>query len=208
MTDSAVFQDYLPGKVCFGCGADNPQGLQIKSRWEGDLSVCDWSPRAQHEGWAGLTCGGVIATIVDCHCIATAMATAYRNENRALDSEPRYLFATGTLNVKYLKPTDNRAPLRLQAQVSQIKMEKKYTVHCDVYSQGEKTAEAEVICLLVYRSDRPEEAPAKASGIGAMAKQTSTGLSQGLSNSPSSFLQWQTFTMKDWHDSSSLEIFW
>lgn len=152
------FQTYLPGKVCFGCGSDNAHGLQIHSHWEGDTAVCEWAPRPYHEGWPGLTCGGVIATVVDCHSIATAMATAYRNEQRAMSSEPKYLFATGTLNVKYLKPTDNHAPLRVEARVTQIKMDKKYTVVCDVLCAGEKTAEAEVICLLVYRSDRPEEA--------------------------------------------------
>lgn len=155
---SDCFQDHLPGRKCFGCGADNPRGLKIRSCWADDLAICEWTPDVYHEGWAGLTCGGIIATLVDCHSIATAMATAYRNEGRPLDSEPMYLFATGTLSVKYVKPTDNTAPVRLSAKVTQIKMEKKYTVQCDVYSKLEKTAEAEVVCLLVYRSDRPNEA--------------------------------------------------
>lgn len=153
------FQTYLPGSVCFGCGSDNPHGLQIKSFWDGDTAVCEWMPKPYHEGWTGLTCGGIIATVVDCHSIATAMATAYRNEGRDLGSQPRYLFATGSLAVKYLKPTDNLAPLRVEARVTQVKLEKKYTVGCEVFSNGSKTAEAEVICLLVYRSDRPQDAP-------------------------------------------------
>jgi acyl-CoA thioesterase FadM len=87
------------------------------------------------------------------------MATAIRNENRPLDSEPRYLFATGSMNITYLKPTPVDATIRLEAQVKQIKNERKYTLHCDVMVDDSKTAQADVVALLVYRSDRPDEAP-------------------------------------------------
>ena len=36
------FQDSMPGNVCFGCGNDNHDGLQIKSFWEGEEAVCIW----------------------------------------------------------------------------------------------------------------------------------------------------------------------
>jgi acyl-CoA thioesterase FadM len=152
------FQDYLPGQTCFGCGRHNEHGLQIKSYWDGDIAKCIWQPQPYHEGWSHLTCGGVIATIVDCHCIGTAMATAYRNENRALDSEPKYLFATGSINIRFLKPASVKDPIELRASVINIKNEKKYTLNCDVLVNQEKVADAQVIALLVYRSDRPEEA--------------------------------------------------
>ena len=160
MDDRQYFQDYMPGKICFGCGTANDKGLHIRSYWDGDVARCDWKPHSHHQGWAGLTCGGIIASLVDCHCIATAMATAVKNEGRALESEPHYLFATGSLNITYLKPTPNDSTMRLEAQVTRIKNEKKYSVACDVFVGDEKTAQAEVIALLVYRSDRPDEAPA------------------------------------------------
>jgi acyl-CoA thioesterase FadM len=159
MSEKQYFQDYLPGNVCFGCGNDNQLGMQIKSYWDGDIARCDWQPQLHHQGWAKLTCGGVIATIVDCHCIATAMATAYRNENRTLDSEPWYLFATGSINIRYLLPSSVDKKLQLEAKVTEIKNDKKYSLQCDVYTDGEKTADAKVIALLVSRSDRPEQAP-------------------------------------------------
>ena len=39
---SKAFQDYYPDDVshCYGCGRLNPDGLQIKSYWEGEESVC------------------------------------------------------------------------------------------------------------------------------------------------------------------------
>jgi len=159
MTDKQIFQDYMPGDVCFGCGNNNDHGLKIRSFWQDDIALCYWKPQQYHEGWAGLTCGGIIASLVDCHCIATAMATAIKNESRELNSEPHYLFATGSLNITYLKPTPIDAEMRLEAQVTRIKNEKKYTLSCNVYVGDEQTAKADVIVLLVYRSDKPDEAP-------------------------------------------------
>jgi len=151
------FQDYMAAQTCFGCGPDNGNGFKIRSHWENELSVCEWQAEQYHEGWAGLTCGGVIATLVDCHCIATSMATAIKQENREMGSDPKYVFATGALNITYLKPSSVDKPIRLEAKVSKIKYDKKYTVECSVYVDGEKTAQAEVVTLLVYRSDKPEE---------------------------------------------------
>jgi len=153
------FQDYLPGNTCFGCGTANTHGLQIRSFWDKDIAKCVWQPAQHHEGWANLTCGGVIATLVDCHCIATAMATAIRNENRELGSQPQYLFVTGSMNIKYLKPSLVDQQIELHAQVTEIKFEKKYSVACDVFVNNEKTVESHVVALLVYRSDRPQESP-------------------------------------------------
>ncbi|MCF6252133.1 MAG: PaaI family thioesterase [Methylococcaceae bacterium] len=148
------FQKYMPGDVCFGCGHSNTAGLQIKSYWQGDDCVCIWQPEIKHQGWPGITCGGIIATLIDCHCMASAMATAIRNENRPLGSKPEYRFATGTLHIKYLKPTPIASPLTLKAKVTQIKNKRIYTLHCDVSAEKQKTVEAEVIAFLVYSSDQ------------------------------------------------------
>ncbi|NOZ51874.1 MAG: PaaI family thioesterase [Gammaproteobacteria bacterium] len=156
--DKHYFQDYMPDKLCFGCGASNEQGLQIRSYWDGEIAKCRWQAKPCHQGWANVTCGGIIATIVDCHCIATAMATAMRNENRALGSKPDYLFATGAMNIRFLKPSAITQTIELHAHVSNIKGEKKYSLSCDIFVNNEKTAEAQLVALLAYRSDRPDEA--------------------------------------------------
>ncbi len=147
----------MPGDVCFGCGGENPIGLKIHSFWEGDEALCLWRADESYQGWEGITCGGIIATLIDCHCMATAMATAVRNENRPLSSEPRYRFATAGLNLRFLKPTPIDQPLLLRAHVTEIKNARKYTLVCDVYAGDQKTVEATVVGVLVYRSDRPEE---------------------------------------------------
>ncbi len=147
------FQDHMPGNVCFGCGVDNSEGLQIKSSWDGDESVCVWHSKPHLHGWASLLNGGVMATLVDCHCMCTAMAHAYRLENRTMDSDPHYKYATGTLSIKYLKPTSNEDPVVLKAKVTEVKS-RKTTLECSIYSNDELTATAEVIAIRVFDSSK------------------------------------------------------
>lgn len=148
MTDSKFFQDHMPENVCFGCGT-NHDGLQIKSYWEGEVSICKWQSKEMYHGWRKLMNGGIMATLIDCHCMGTAMADAYRKEGRSLDSNPEYRYATGTLSVKYLKPTPNTT-VELRARVVEVKG-KKTVLKCDFFSEsGDKTAEADVIAIRVY----------------------------------------------------------
>ena len=145
------FQDYMPGNVCFGCGAEHPEGLQIKSFWEGETGVCIWQPQEKYRGWAHLLNGGILATLIDCHTMCTAMAHAYRTEGRELDTKPVYRYATGTLSVKYLKPTPNNVPITLRANIVEVKG-RKTTLKCEAFSGNLLTAEAEVIAIRVFDS--------------------------------------------------------
>lgn len=157
MSKSAYFQDHMPENVCFGCG-HNHGGLQIKSYWDGDVSICKWTSEEKYHGWENLMNGGIMATLIDCHCMGTAMAHAYRDENRSLDSEPTYRYATGTLNVKYLKPTPNDH-VELRAKVLEVKG-RKTSLSCElISSKGEVTAVADVIAIRVYDSSQPTEGP-------------------------------------------------
>ncbi|WNJ21003.1 PaaI family thioesterase [Pontibacter sp. G13] len=146
------FQDHLPDKKCFGCGTENAEGLQIKSYWEGDEAVCFWTPKPHHHGWTNILNGGILGTIIDCHCMGTAMAGAYRAEGRSLDSDPKYRYATGTMTVKYLKPTSNLDPVELRATIREIKG-KKTVMECRAYSNGVQTALAEVIAIRVVNTN-------------------------------------------------------
>ena len=70
-----AFQDNWEHNECWGCGCSNEHGLYIKSYWVEDKSVCTWMPNKSHKaGPTGYLNGGVIATIMDCHSICTAIA--------------------------------------------------------------------------------------------------------------------------------------
>ena len=76
-----AFQDYWEHNECWGCGCNNEHGLQIKSYWSDDKSICVWTPSESHKaGSAGYLNGGVIAAIIDCHSICTAIADGYKQE--------------------------------------------------------------------------------------------------------------------------------
>ncbi len=142
------FQDHMPNNVCFGCGTQNPEGLQIKSYWQGEEAICVWRPEPRYRGWHKVVNGGILATVIDCHCMGTALAAAYRAEGRPMGSDPVYRYATGTITVRYLKPTPNDEPVTLRARVVSIEG-RKTTVACDVLAGGGKTAEAEAIGIRV-----------------------------------------------------------
>ena len=150
MSDSKFFQDHMPENVCFGCG-HNHEGLQIKSYWEGEVAICDWESKEKYHGWSKLLNGGIMATLIDCHCMCTAMAYAYKMEGRDLETFPEYRYATGTLSVKYLKPTPN-TQIQLRATVEEMKG-RKTVLKCELLDyEGNKTAEADVIAIRVFDS--------------------------------------------------------
>ena len=154
--EKQYFQDYVPGNVCFGCGTLNPDGLHVKSYWEGEEAVCIWESEEKYHGWSGVLNGGILATIIDCHCMNAAMAAAYKSEGRGLDSTPTYRYATGTITVKYLLPTPNEKPIELRTKILEIKG-RKVVMSCDAFSEGTKTAQADVIAIRVPDSfQRPE----------------------------------------------------
>lgn len=156
--ESIYFQDHMPGNVCFGCGKFNDKGLHIQGYWEGDESVCVWNSEERYQGWVKIMNGGILATLIDCHCMGTAMAAAYREEGRSLGSEPYYRYATASIKVDYLKPTPNDRPLTLRAQVVEIKRRKTHLT-CQVYSDGEMTAQAEVVAVRVFEGEQEEGNP-------------------------------------------------
>ena len=49
---------------CFGCGRDNPAGLGLKMRLEGETVVADFTPSPPHEGWRGILHGGIVCALL------------------------------------------------------------------------------------------------------------------------------------------------
>jgi hypothetical protein len=63
-----AIRDQLPGPSCSGCGADNPDGLHLRSNWDGALSRARFRPSAAFAaGPPHVVNGGLIATLLDRH---------------------------------------------------------------------------------------------------------------------------------------------
>ncbi len=142
------FQDYYSPQhsICFGCGSDNSSGLRIKSFWEGEESVCRFMPQPEHTAFPGIVYGGLIASLIDCHSIAAAIAAAYRSEGREMDTLPPIMYVTANLNVSYLKPTPMNTELVLRARIREVKA-RKTVVICSLFAGEQETAKAEVIAV-------------------------------------------------------------
>jgi acyl-coenzyme A thioesterase PaaI-like protein len=149
MTEKA-FQDYYPDhwSHCYGCGRLNEDGLQIKSYWDGDETICHFTPRPQHTAIPGYVYGGLIASLIDCHGTGTAAAAAFMSEGRPMDTQPPIRFLTGSLNVKYLKPTPLGPPIELRGKIREVKG-RKVVVDVSVTVEGVVTATGEVIAIQV-----------------------------------------------------------
>ncbi len=50
--------------LCFGCGPDNPIGLQLDLRLEGDRLETHFTPCEEHGGWPGIVHGGIITGLL------------------------------------------------------------------------------------------------------------------------------------------------
>lgn len=139
-----------PEGVCFGCGQKNVNGLQIKSYWDGDdvHVIMTHTPDSHYLGWPSLVYGGLISCLVDCHSNWTAMAYHYRAENREPNTLPRIDCVTGTLNVKYIKPTPMGVPLKLKARV-EGEVARKTRVVCEVYADDTLTVVGDSIFVRV-----------------------------------------------------------
>ena len=50
---------------CFGCGRDNPIGLKLYMKLDGDRCVAYFTPKAEHESYGDRMHGGLTSTLLD-----------------------------------------------------------------------------------------------------------------------------------------------
>ena len=54
-----------PARLCYGCGTENPQGLQMRFRLEEGRAVAEFTPPDYLQGYPGQLHGGSVATMLD-----------------------------------------------------------------------------------------------------------------------------------------------
>ena len=109
MSEQSIQDRQFSDGDCFGCGPKNARGLQIKSFRRADGAVlAHWSPRPEHTNGGGFVCGGILSTILDCHCAAAA---AHALSAGAVTKE---------FSIEFLRPTPI-GPLELLARVVELR---------------------------------------------------------------------------------------
>lgn len=156
-TPDGPFQDRMHDNFCFGCGADNSDGLQLKSAWDPEdreVAVATFRPQPLHAaGPRHILNGGIIATLLDCHGICTAVADAYRREGRDIGSAPELWYATASMAVDFLRPAPIDGPVHLTGRVVAVD-DRFTTVECRLESDGKARATASVRAVRVPDSWR------------------------------------------------------
>ncbi|MGD8703090.1 MAG: PaaI family thioesterase [Desulfosarcina sp.] len=139
-----AFQDAYPDELshCYGCGRLNPDGLQLKSYWDGDGTIARFRPRPSHMAIPGYVYGGLLASLIDCHGTGTASAAA----GRARPEGAPFRFVTASLHVDYLRPTPIDAELEIRGRIKELK-EKKVVVSATVSAHGQLCARGEVVAV-------------------------------------------------------------
>lgn len=144
-----AIQDQIPHNHCWGCGTLNPRGLRIKSFVEGDEAVCSFRPSPDHmAGPTHVLYGGILAALIDCHSVCTAIADVYRCAGQAIGSEPHRWCVTASLRIDYLAPTPIDRLVELRARVREATARKRI-VSCSVRSGDVEVVRAEVIAVEV-----------------------------------------------------------
>lgn len=140
-----AIQDTIHDNACFGCGPAVAGGLRIRSHWTADdQTECRFRPETHMTaGPAHVLNGGVIATVIDCHAVCTAIAEARRRGDG-----PHAWYATGSMSVRYLRPAGIGEELVVTARLTEVGA-RKTVLSCTARSGGEVCAEAEVIAVRV-----------------------------------------------------------
>lgn len=120
------------GHQCFGCGDQNPAGLRLRFRPLADDGVwAAFTPTRAHEGYMGMTHGGILATILD-----EAMSWAITHAGD--------LGVTARMSVTFRRPVGLGHPIRVEARVAgrKARVIDASAVLCDT-STGEVVAQGE-----------------------------------------------------------------
>ena len=149
MAVGKAIQDSMHIKTCFGCGSENSHGLRIKTFWDGEVGRCTFLPEPyMMAGPRQFVNGGIVATLIDCHSISTAIAYLYDKEGRAPGSEPGIWCVTASLQVDYKRPTPIDRPCQLTARVTRIDG-RRISIDCVLESEERLRAAGNVVAVRV-----------------------------------------------------------
>ena len=143
-----ALQDLYPDDFshCYGCGRLNSHGLHIRSEWREGESTARFTPANYHIAMPGFVYGGLLASLIDCHAMATAagasMVAAGLTPGR--DVTPR--FVTASLQVDFLRPTPAGEELLLRARPTNVS-ERKVLVDVEVRAAGIECVHGRVVAV-------------------------------------------------------------
>ena len=113
MNEPSLQERFSPAGICFGCGPANAKGLRLRSFARGTEVVATWQAEPHHEAFPGMLNGGIIGSLLDCHCNWTAAWFFMQRDGL----EKPLCTVTADYAIKLLRPTPTGAELELTAHV-------------------------------------------------------------------------------------------
>ncbi len=129
--------------ACFVCGPDNPAGLRVSFRLEEDICRAEFTPETRHQGYDGVTHGGIIYSLLDdvmANCLFLRGIRAY----------------TAKCAIRYRDPVPVGTTLRLEGR--ELRRIGRFVILEGRVLRAESgvvAAEAESTFLLVDSEDEP-----------------------------------------------------
>lgn len=122
---------------CFGCGQQNPVGLKLVFRTEGDSVQADFTPTSPYEGYPGYLHGGITCAILD-----EAMGWA------AYGLSSGALAITAKAEIKFRRPLLIGEPLVVAASIARRSTRHLWTEATIRRKDGRVAAEANAIMVI------------------------------------------------------------
>jgi acyl-coenzyme A thioesterase PaaI-like protein len=143
-----MLQDLYPDDFshCYGCGRLNTNGLHVKSEWRDGEAIARFAPAPYHMALPGFVYGGLIASLADCHAMATAAGASLAAGGGRPGQDPTPRFVTASLRVDFLRPTPLGPELLLRATPSEVG-ERKVVVDVSLSADGLDCARAYVVAV-------------------------------------------------------------
>jgi uncharacterized protein (TIGR00369 family) len=138
---------------CYGCGRLNTHGLHVKSEWRDGECVAHFHPESYHIALPGYVYGGLIASLADCHAMATAAGAAMVGAGTVPGRDETPRFVTASLHVDYLRPTPLGPELVLRGRPVEVG-DRKVVVDMSIFAGETETARAHVVAVRAPASMR------------------------------------------------------
>lgn len=151
MDNSSLQQHYSPNGICFGCGPKNPKGLHLSSYAQADGTITAiWTPAPEYQAFPNVLCGGIIGSLLDCHC--NWAATWFLMQHNQTKIAPHTV--TAEYHIKLLRPTPIDEPIQLIARLKSINHARSATTYGELISHGKVCATCEGTFIAV-KEDHP-----------------------------------------------------
>ncbi len=122
--------------MCFVCGNNNPIGLKLAFRFEGEEYSTEFEVKPEYQGWMGLVHGGLLATVLD----EVMARMLWQKDISAI---------TGRLTIRYHKPVSVGDKLQVRGRITKHRSPLIETSAEAINGEGVIVAEATAVSMEV-----------------------------------------------------------